>query len=439
MADDIYSTLFSSLSPRGSDPGLAQFQSDLERTNPYRMAAAPLLSTRFNTSTWSPMQAALVPFVQGLVGGGLQQYGSQYEARQLESVKPILAELYRDPESVAVPEGVNREAFETYREQAIRERELRKIKDAERDAEYRQRLMNDIFARNPALMPENMRAELGIDMSSTPKPEPVGAPSGPESVQGKFSRYFNNFVAQGMPPGSASEAAMKLTEADRKLVVGDVAAIEQSREKLRALDNLIATSEVGVKGAGKTGGAFGGVRELASRTLASLPAVVPGAEKEAEQRAAQRTLESTAPDVIQAARVVGSGAMSDREMAAYLGAGPSSDNTPRENQAILEKLKNVRDLARDYNDFREWYRDEFGSLARSSQLWDAYRAANPIVIDGEWNKKREPWTAFVADALSGGGRNKVTLSSRIDAENVGLPAVGSSFQGSRVVGVRKVR
>ena len=441
--DDIYNSYALGLVNRGPFEDLNQFQTDLARNNYYRIAAAPISNARFNTSTWSPWTTAGTAFAQALLSGGLNRLGQQYEAEQLQMANDLLPALYRNPESVSIPEGGDAEAFGGLIANAKRERALREAKNLERDQEMQLRFMNDLFTRRPELMPDNMKSSLGIQLEQERRAPLKDAPNGPESVQDKFSRLYNNFVAQGQPPGAATDAALKMVEADRKLLASDVTALEQSREKLRSLDNLIATAEVGVRGAGETGGAFGGIRDLASSVYAALPDVVPGAAEEAQQRASQRTLESIAPDVIAAARVAGAGAMSDREMASYLASGPSVANTPEQNTAILEKLRNLGNAARDYNDFREWYREEFGSLSGSSRVWDAYKAANPLVVDGEWNSARQPWTEFVATAMQGGAEpSRVTMADRIDpmaAQSGALPAIGSTFQGSRVVNVKKIR
>lgn len=421
---------------------LNDFEKSLQSSNYLSQAAAPVLSARFDTSTWSPQTSFGVSAAQSFLGAALNALGQKQVDDQLARTVAILPALYENPTAVAAPEGVPVQAFKGLQASAIREQALEKAKEDRTLKEMRLKIAADLFTKNPSLAAQAMPQEvsnLGISLSNiAPVAKPAARQDGVESIQDKFSRIFNEFVAQGQPPGAASEAAQKMIEADRKLMLGDVNAIEQSRQKLEALDNLISTAEVGVKGAGETGGAFGGARDVASSVFASLPDFIPGAAEEAKQRAAQKNLETIAPDVIAAARQVGSGAMSDREMAAYLAAGPSAKNTPLENKEILAKMKNIRDLARDYNDFREWYREQKGTLSGAAQVWDQYKKANPVVVEGEWNPQRQSWSEFIAQATLPTS-DSVQLSPTINSASMGLPAIGSQFQGSKVVSIKKIK
>lgn len=95
----------------GSAPALRSFQTGIARSNPYRMAALPVASAKFNMDTWTPGEALGVSAGQAFLAGVLQAMGDRREARQMEAVARVLPQLRADPLSVETPEGVDPQAF----------------------------------------------------------------------------------------------------------------------------------------------------------------------------------------------------------------------------------------------------------------------------------------------------------------------------------------
>lgn len=117
----------------GSD--LDQFQRTIAGNDLYKIGAAPILGAKFDTSTWSPGTTAAVTAGQAFLGALLNRYGQIQEANQMNAVSQILPQLYSNPASVAVPEGVDESAFETLRANQVKNKLIgeatagQKIKD----------------------------------------------------------------------------------------------------------------------------------------------------------------------------------------------------------------------------------------------------------------------------------------------------------------------
>ena len=90
---------------------IGTFQNQIAQNDLWKVAAAPVMQAKFNTSTWSPMQSFGVSAGQAFLGSLLNEIGNQSESRQLEKVASILPQLYSDPLSVQAPEGVDPRAF----------------------------------------------------------------------------------------------------------------------------------------------------------------------------------------------------------------------------------------------------------------------------------------------------------------------------------------
>lgn len=126
----------------GSDPALNAFQRTVSANDYWKTAAVPLLSARFDTSTWSPGTTLGVSAVQGFLGSLLSGIGNQKEAQQMQLATSVLPALYANPNAVANP-GIDAEAFEGLKLSAARENVLRQVK---RD-ESTQALLNELLTR----------------------------------------------------------------------------------------------------------------------------------------------------------------------------------------------------------------------------------------------------------------------------------------------------
>jgi hypothetical protein len=98
---------------------LANFQRTITANDPWNMALQPVLATKLNTATWTPNQALAGNLGQAALAAVLRTLGNRSEADQMFSAAQVLPQLYKDPLSVATPDGVDPEAFNALRFSAI--------------------------------------------------------------------------------------------------------------------------------------------------------------------------------------------------------------------------------------------------------------------------------------------------------------------------------
>jgi hypothetical protein len=280
------------------------------------------------------------------------------------------------------------------------------IQSALQEQEGQQELVSELTKSDPRVRRAMVEKLLGTEGAPQPIAVPAEAGSGgPEGVDQKVARLANDFMMNySAPPGQAFETATRLVEADRAALKGAASKSEKMRAAANELDQVADVAQAGVEGAGSTGGFGWGAKDLASSFWALF------SSDEAQQREAQTLLESVAPNVISASREAGTGAMSDQEMREYLKAGPTSSKTPGQNLEIIEKMRNVASVSRDYADFLDWYRDKFATLNGAEAQWQRYKAQNPILARGsdgklDWNANRKAWY----EVINGGQGAQVSL------------------------------
>jgi len=91
------------------------FAQQISASNPYRLAGQGLAGARFDTRSWSPLESFGTALAQAFVGGALNNYGQQQDARQIRAVTSVLPDLTSNPLEVATPEGVDDSAFDILR------------------------------------------------------------------------------------------------------------------------------------------------------------------------------------------------------------------------------------------------------------------------------------------------------------------------------------
>lgn len=273
----------------------------------------------------------------------------------------------------------------------------------------------------------------GAAIVEMPKPV-ISAPSveevfpGIESIDSKITRRASE-LKQQFPRLTANAALTEARKSVQDEVLAEKSAVDtvgDVRKSTRSMDEFLAQAEAGVSGAGKTGGFFGPVRDFASRIAAVADA------DEASKRAAQADLDASAQKAVAALRVPGSGAQSDIEYKGLLSAVPNSNRTPEENRRLLEGMKVLVQDRKDYADFIDYFNKKTGTARGADTFWDAYKKANPLVVkDGEKlvpNMNRTSWKEFDFSSI---GKAPAKASS-------GAPAIGGTFNGEKVLSVRKI-
>lgn len=200
----------------------------------------------------------------------------------------------------------------------------------------------------------------------------------PESIEDKQVRIAQRFQDEGATPGEAWSQAGKQLDADRIALKASTKKVEDVREAANQALQMADTAQLGIEGAGETGGLLGGVRNLASKAAALVN------PEQQQKQASQTLLDSVRPQIVQTMR--SPGAISDFESRMLIGAGPSSSNTPEANAEIVSKIRGVAQLNNEYADYLDWYRERMGTVTGADKVWQSYKKDNPLVLQDESGK-----------------------------------------------------
>lgn len=393
--------------------------------NPYREPSGIFLDLggqAAKASGYGTGERVANSLVSGLLGGILGGLGNNYQGRAEDAYMSTVANAARG-NLIEQPSELSDSIFSQARNQGSMfnlmknlraeeaktslENEIEKAKALEgvKAGTAREQAFFDAFLKNPK---QAMRAaeQFGAVQQAMKEGRPIAATpedsttvskpgaSKPKSYIEKLQELSMKFQEEnGATPNAAFDAAAQALAPDRNEMTAAQKRVDSLREKASALELVADTAEAGVKGAGKTGGFGGGIRDAASSIWALF------SSDEANQRASQALLDSVSPDIIKASRDAGVGAMAESEMKQYLGAGPNSAKTPKTNELLIEKTRNVAKISREYADFIDTYRNEQGTLQGADALWQEYKKANPLFIEqkGElvYNSNRPSWREFL--------------------------------------------
>lgn len=223
------------------------------------------------------------------------------------------------------------------------------------------------------------------------QPGTIGKPldiTAPETLAGRRDVLIQRGIEMGMTANQALAYAEKNLATDTAANKLANKRIEDSRNRAAALEEVTSTARVGIEGAGMTGGALQGPRQAASRMAA-----IFSPEQQAKQDA-QKLLDSVKPQVIKMSR--SPGAVTDFESKMLIGAGPSSNNTPSENEKIITNMEVITDLENEYADYVEAYIQQNGSAIGADKLWTKYKEQEAFK-GGKYNAGRLP----IYDYLTG--------------------------------------
>ena len=267
--------------------------------------------------------------------------------------------------------------------------------------EIKRDVIKGLLSSNPKEQAAARAMAQSLDLE-VPEPQPIATPAEDvaakpgkfgdgKTVQTKLEDSMQRFIEKGSSPSAAGDLAAKANSAD--LTQNKIAAkkVEDIRNKVSSLDSLIGTAKIGITGAGETGGSFATPRNAISKLMA-----FAGSNDQQAKQTAQSQLDTIKPDIVQSNKFAG--AMSDRDIKLLVGAGPSSDQTPEANRAILANMEVARGRLNDYADFMDTFLAERGDLQGAEQLWDKYKTANPLVVEengmAKLNPKITPWSEF---------------------------------------------
>lgn len=386
----------------GGSNDILGFQRTLAGNDLFSQVGDGLLGAKFNTSTWSPAESLATSAVQAFLGAALRGYGQYNQGKQLEKVAAVLPQLYADPASVSLPEGVDPAAFGQLKMGTMQRRNA--LTEAQRvgDQSDREKLFTEVFSRNPAIAMKTMpdiAQRMGVDIpSESPSPSerdpgPINPlASGKSSTEEKFKQYYRSFLAEGMPAQQAATAAKEQVKGE---VAANAKSFDQAQEARKYGQKLLELSSQAKSAIGQAGetGNFQGIRH----GLDVLGANILGLEDSKKKVVADTVLDGLAPQIIQLGR--SPGAVSDFEAAMLLKSGPSTGNRPEANAILAQKWEDLGKLSVDYADFLEAYREaNAGSIIGADKKWDEYRKAFPLFKgEGEsiqLNSDRPSWQDF---------------------------------------------
>lgn len=203
----------------------------------------------------------------------------------------------------------------------------------------------------------------------------------PETLAGRRDALIQRGKDMGMTANQALAYAEKNLTIDTTANKGAVERVNKSRERALLFDEITSTARAGVDAAGMTGGSLGGVIQTGSRLAA-----IFSPEQQAKQDAV-KLLDSVKPDIVKIGR--SPGAVTEKENQILIGAGPSSSNTPSENEKIIRKMEVIGDLEQEYADFVESYITQKGSAVGADSLWIKYKERE-VFKGGRYNENRVP-------------------------------------------------
>lgn len=317
----------------GSDPTLNAFQKTVAQNDYWRQAAAPVLGAQFDRSTWTPTQNIGVSAAQSFIGSLLNSLGANSEAKQLQSAAAILPQLYADPNSVAMPEGMDPEAFQGLRLSAARENILRGIKKQEME----QSIIGDILSKRagaqialenagPMKLAEKTAELQALDASSSPDaPNRKNAQLNLENVE-SLRKEFNGLqdvkdFSSVLKAANAMSGALKDKSkvSDQELVRYSILMIEPGMAVREGEQSAVASSQsIPDAWRGELSGALEGGSKLSDKT------------REGLQRLASRAYESKKSNYDKAlgyyqGRAVERNMPADQSIS-YLGKAPASED-----------------------------------------------------------------------------------------------------------------
>lgn len=239
---------------------LLNFNNSVQATNPYGIAGSSLNSWQPNMSTWSPAESGITSFGKAFLAGLLGNISKQDAASQLAKVVSVLPQLGSDPTSVAVPSGVDQNAFNALKGSAIISNAMdeRKINS---EISLQERLNSVLGARKQAEAKGAIEGQLeayGLTPGATPTAGADKIPGSPLYESNKDSRdalinlrkEFNaldpvkNFAKASQAATAISGALKDLGRvSDQELVRYSIQMIEPGMAVREGEQNAVASSQ----------------------------------------------------------------------------------------------------------------------------------------------------------------------------------------------------
>lgn len=422
-----------------------------------------ILQNRDQYGTKNAMAGALIT---GMLGGGLDTMSRDYQNEQKDLYrKALIGNMLGDGTQ---PEDLEDSLFDVAKQKsgALKVLDLAETVDTQnkQNIENKKVIISELakadtpFAQQRVLeagkalglIPKDMTlgdTEAEPLVTSPSETEDIGPKLGVPNLQEIEDAAFQRKIKAGQPAIQASVSAKAEAEDRRKrsrdLISGK---LKEEQESIGAAEDIIRKGEEGIEKAGVTGSNLASAYESTASWISGLlgGGVFPEAEKQAT---GDTNLKLTQNLGAMLNRIKGSGALSDFESKALFETAMSPTKTKPENEAILRGYKNGLAIMKEHNDFLNYFSEQTGGNPdRAQTLWEIYKKENPILVQDKQgnfviNDKKTPWQKFDFEKAYSGfmsGESPSIAPVSTPTTNT-VPQVGSTFNGEKVLSVRKVR
>jgi len=135
---------------------LAAFNQTVAQSDPYGIIGRSLYSWQPNMTTWDAPTSAVTSFGKSFLSGILQNYAQQNAAEQMNKVIGVLPQLRSDPLHVALPEGVNPEAFANLKASSVIKSFARDYENEQTAKKFNSDLAMRVLGKKFDVLGENM-------------------------------------------------------------------------------------------------------------------------------------------------------------------------------------------------------------------------------------------------------------------------------------------
>lgn len=368
------------------------------------------LTARGNKGRPYSVKEAIVPaLVGGLASGLFKGFGDDYQNtlsdRYISAATALGNGENVSPESTKLPASLfgsaNRaQSIFKLRNTLQDAEDSRKLEQQMKLAKYQQ--LAQAITQNPEMADEYIAAMDKLEgkvpqPKEPPKPELITEKEPDrfgigETLQERKDKLILKAKRMGLTGNAADKYANEALLPDKLANASAEKTIKEARDRAILLSDIASTAKAGIAGAGNTGGWAWGAKDAASKLYATV------SPEEAKQRKSQDLLDSVGPDIVKMSR--SPGAVTEKEMDRYLGAGPNSQNTPATNEALADKIAQIASLEAERADFIESFVTKYGSARQAEKFWLKYKQANPLFVEdpqsGEYvlNTNRPPIEEF---------------------------------------------
>jgi hypothetical protein len=353
---------------------MAANQAGQTASNPWIQGGQALFQTQMPTEYMSPWEAAAAGLAKGLGGGFMTGYGqNQVEQNSAQEQAALIAALKSENPAAALEQspGLAKYAPIVLVSQLEAEQKLR-------DREQEMQLTNKYnLSYQKDLMPLEMEAYKQKGQYD------FGNSAALENLRNSNDFSLAEYKAQLDAKAAGGSGLNPIAEYGKKQAAkNEYTKLSESNQKHSQLLGLADRLSGAVDDAA---GGFGADMGTTGRSLRQ--SLGMGGETNDRVLQARALLNQAGPEFAAAARVVGSGATSDREFSAFTGTGPQVSDPPEVAKAKILAIRTKSQIGIEQNQFIQQYMDATGDAIGAQSTWQKYlnereRATGPVFSFG---------------------------------------------------------